>query len=184
MMNITWRLVLLSLLLPAIAWAEEMTADTEVGRVDAATVTAREYVEALRRVRFRPQPVAEMREAAWEECLRFKFVQIFARELGRLAEASDEAVRAVYVQENDLRATRLARGDVIYGPKRLSWEQFRATWEDGIERDYGRQLLDMGAAEGDEYAAFAMALRRARDRARVSVRPERLLRLEATTELP
>lgn len=90
-----WRLSLLSVVLTVAAVAaEEITAKgivatTEVGQVNGAVITAREYVEALRRNRFRQLATPEWQQAAWDECVRFKLVQLFARELGKLDDVSE-----------------------------------------------------------------------------------------------
>jgi hypothetical protein len=169
---------------PALA---EIAATTEVGRVNDAVVTAREYVEALRRLRFRQQPIPELRLAAWDECVRFKLVQFFARELGRIDDVSDAALRQAWGRENARRTSALDSKQVVFGPKLLTWEQFRATWADVIERDYGKRVLNSGqikAADArDEFAAFAAALRRAREMAKTTVQTDRLAQLDAMTVL-
>jgi hypothetical protein len=188
------RFLFLSAAMAAAAFAVEegpetaMVVTTEVGRVNEAVITAREFVEALRRQRFRQQPATEWRQAAWEECVRFKLVQLFARDLGRIDDVSETALRAAWAQENARRAAALAKQEVFFGPRQLTWEQFRSTWEDVIERDYGRRMLHSGelgpVAANDEYAAFAEALRRARAAANTSVETGRIARLDATTVLP
>lgn len=98
-------------------------------------------------------------------------------------------MREAYERENVRGAAALAKKQVIFGPRQLTWEQFRATWADGIERDYGRRMIEgtgqAGSREtGDEYAAFAVALRRASEAAKAIPDRERLARLDATTVLP
>lgn len=165
--------------------------DVPVAMVNGDAIVGREFVEALRRVRALHDDGAQLRAAALEACVRFVVTLQVARAHGVTGVASDAALREEFARENARRATALAEGGVVYGPRRLSWEQFRATWLDRVELDLGRALLahhppasrDRGTPHADLRACKA-AIDAAR--ARASVRPDaaRLAVLHPNSPLP
>ncbi len=124
---------------PRLIAADETVA---VATVNGDTITQREFVEALRRSRTKFSDATKLRQAALEDCVRFKVLQQLARDQHLLDDPSDAALRRAFVQENTRRTQASARGEVIYGPKQLTWESFRLTWHDRIQRELTQHLAD------------------------------------------
>lgn len=170
---------------------EGMAASTHVATVNGDPITAGEFVDSLRRWRFRYEDAAKLRRVALDECVRFKVIQQLAREHGLLADVSDEALRRAFVEENRRRAAAIARGGIVFGPRQLKWEQFRATWLDKMERDIGRRLIvresvqsSSPAGEIDDLEALETAVHAATKVAKVKPDHGVIARLEANTPLP
>lgn len=172
-------------LLPSLHAEPSIDAEMEVGKVNGATIVAREFVEAMRRYRHLDVSDVEQRRLAREDCVSFKIIELFACELEMLPKPSDRALRDAFARENVRRASALSREQVIYGPRQLTWEQFRATWRDKVERDYGRQLLASQSTERqrgmDEYTVFAAAIRRRRQQSAVIFSEAALSGFDANT---
>lgn len=180
------RLVLAALAVFAgLARATDLT--SAVVTVNGDAVTAREFVESLRRLRARYEAPDQLRAVAQAECIRFKVTQQLALEHGLLSDVSDDALRRAFSDENARRAAALARGEIVYGPKRLRWDQFRATWLDRIELELGRALHARTKGPNTANAernAFEAALREAIANAKVKAEGEVIARLDPNTPLP
>lgn len=126
--------------------------------VNGDAVTAREFVEAMRRHRFRTNEAATLREAAREDVVRFKVTLQLARAHGLAADSSDAALRELFRKENERRAQGMAAGAPVFGPRQLTWAQFRAHWLNGIERELSHAVNDKaGAATEAELREFYRA---------------------------
>ncbi len=191
----SWRrgscLIFLAGLALTSALARDVKMADEVATVNGEAITAREFVEALRRVRALHDDGAKLRAAALEACVRFVVTLQLAREHGVTNVAGDAGLRGEFTAENARRASSLAKGGVIYGPRRLSWEQFRATWLDRIELELGRALLarnppapSVQPVPHADLRACEAAIDAARGRATVRSDPARLAALDPNTPLP
>lgn len=145
---------LLALLLIALAGSTALravSAGDTVAQVNGVAITAREFVEAQQRLRFRYEhDPAGLREAALADCMEFQVTLQVARQRNLLADTRDATARAAFAAENERRAGAKSAGQMIYGPVRLTWPQFRRYWLDGIER----QLLEaINREAGSEPAA-------------------------------
>lgn len=163
----------------------------EVATVNGDPITAREFVEALRRARALHDDGAKLRVAALEACVRFVVTLQLAREHGVTTVSGDAALRGEFAADNARRASTLAKGGVVYGPRQLSWEQFRATWMDRIELELGRALLarNLPASSAPpvphaDLRASETAVDAARARAKVRSNTALLAALEPNTPLP
>lgn len=162
-----------------------------VAMVNGDPIATREFVEALRRARALHDDGEKLRAVALEACVRFVVTLQLAREHGVTDVAGDAALREEFAQENARRAAALAKGGVVYGPRRLSWEQFRATWLDRIELALGRALLarqppaaSAALVPHADLRACATAIDAARARAEVQPDAALLATLEPNTPLP
>jgi hypothetical protein len=138
--------VVLTIAAPHTFAADETAA---VATVNGDAVTQREFVEALRRSRARFADPTALRQAALDDCVRFKVLQQLAREQHLLTDTSDAVPRNTFAQENDRRAQATAHGEVVYGPTQLPWEAFRLTWRDRIQRDLTRLLAERAGPESE-----------------------------------
>lgn len=121
-----------------------------VALVNGDPVTIGEVVEALRRLRSRYSDPAELRRAALSDCVRFAVTLRLAREHGLIDDVGDAAVRHAFDMENTQRASALASGTVFYGPRRLTWEQFRSVWMDRLQYDLAAKLYEAGYGVGGD----------------------------------
>lgn len=162
-----------------------------VATVNGDAITAREFVEALRRGRALYDDETKLRQAALVECVRFVVTLQLAREHGVAAATGDAELRNAFTTENARRAATLAKGRVVYGPRQLSWDQFRATWLDRVERELGYALLarkapasSAKAVPHQELLACEAAVSAALARADVQPDAALLATLGANTPLP
>jgi hypothetical protein len=159
-----------------------------VATVNGDAITAREFVEALRRLRTRPEDAATLRRAALDHCVRFKIIQQLARRHGLGDDVSDTALRCAFAAENARRAAAVSRGEVIYGPRQFGWEQFRLYWLDAAQRELTRILAgNIGLdpeTEPRRRENFEAVVRAEIDGANVRTDTALLARLEPNTPLP
>jgi Esterase/lipase len=168
-------------------------ASDPVAKVNGSPVTVREYVEALRRLRSRHQDPEELRRAALVECVRFVATLQLAQTHNLVPEVSDVFMRNAFAEENQRRADASAAGAVVYGPKQLTWEQFRAVWLDGLHYDLARVLSagEVGPVEGRQQMrplggveSVEQEVDRQVQTARVTTNDAWLRVLDANTPLP
>jgi hypothetical protein len=143
---VLWLWVVAAAAFPRATPGADTGLNAAVATVNGEAVTARELVESMRRLRTRHADPAELRNAALAACVRFAVTLQLARDHELLGDVTDAGLRQAFAVEN--RADAEEGGTVFYGPRRLSWEQFRAVWLDRLERDFGRSLL---AAQNDNH---------------------------------
>ncbi|HVU33419.1 MAG TPA: hypothetical protein VHE61_08285 [Opitutaceae bacterium] len=134
-------------------WVAAAPPAAVVGSVNGDPITAQCYVEALRRHRTREPDVAALHQAALHDCIRFAVILQLARREGVIANVSDAGLRSLWMKENDRRARTLAAGGIIYGPRHLTWEQYRSYWLDGVLRDLTVALARTAGPESDAQLA-------------------------------
>lgn len=151
-MNRVLRLlsVCVALLATSASAAEASSPGRIAAWVNEDAVSEREFVEAMRRLRFRHERLPALREAALADCVQAKVLQQLARTHELVANISDEALRAAWRADNARRAGEAAQGQPVYGPKRLDWEPFRSTWFDRVERELVETLAVKAGAESKE----------------------------------
>lgn len=79
-------------------------------------------------------PLAWVKEQADAYMTRNKGVQVLAQQLGLYDEISWEEQDKNFASENQLRAEKVAAGEVIYGPKQLTRSQFSSYWQSQVEQ--------------------------------------------------
>lgn len=127
-----------------------------VATVNGVAVTAREFVEAQRRLHYRFEDDARgLRTAALAECVDFQVRLQMARARGLIGDTTDAFVRTAYAAENQRRLDAKAAGQPVFGPVQLTWAQFRSYWLDGVERQLREAInREAGPETEDELRQF------------------------------
>lgn len=120
-----------------------------VGSVNGEPITRQMLVEALRRFRTRASNPEALHQAALADCFRFAVIVQLARREGVIADMGDPGLRSLWAKENERRGRTVAAGGIIYGPRHLTWEQYRSYWLDGVVRDLTAALARAAGPESD-----------------------------------